>query len=86
MKAITYSDKFLVESYSSVLSNLNFPCKVELMERLIQSLKNQTKETKETKETTFSTSDFIPEKSAEQIITDLRNSRSFGNTRIIEPF
>ena len=83
MTTIAYSDKFLVESYSSVLSNLNFPCKVELMERLIKSLKNQTKETKET---TFSTSDFIPEKSAEQIITDLRNSRSFGNTRIIEPF
>jgi hypothetical protein len=32
------------------------------------------------------TSDFIPEKSAEQIIAELRESRSFGKTRIIEPF
>ena len=83
MKTIAYTynaDKFLVEAFSSVFSNLNFTCKVELMERLIKSFKNQPKEAD------FSTNDFVPEKSAEQIITELRNSRSFGNTRIIEPF
>ena len=34
----------------------------------------------------FSTYDFIPEKSAEQIIAEIQNSRSCGNTRIIEHF
>ena len=34
----------------------------------------------------LSTDEFIPEKSAEQIITELRGSRNFGKTRIIEPF
>ena len=80
MNTIAYTDKFIVEAYSSVLSNLNFTCRVELMERLIKSFKNQPKETY------FSTNDFIPEKSAEQIITEIQQSRSCGNTRVFEHF
>jgi hypothetical protein len=30
--------------------------------------------------------EFIPEKSAEQIISEIRDSRCFGKTRTIEPF
>jgi len=69
----------MLESYSAMISGLSIPCKIELMERLIKMLKN------ETKEYAMPTDEFIPEKTAEQIITELRESRHFRE-RIIEPF
>jgi len=59
---------------------LSVPCKIELTDRLLKSLKN------EPEKIALYTDEFIPEKSAEQIITELRASSSFGKTRIIEPF
>jgi hypothetical protein len=70
----------MLEAYSSVLSNFSIASKLELMERLLKSLKT------EQKETNLATTEFIPEKSAEQIISEIRDSRCFGKTRIIEPF
>ena len=70
----------MIESYSAILSSLSVPCKIELMERLLQSLKN------EPKKTALPVNEFIPEKTAEQIIMELRESRSFGKTRVIEAF
>ena len=78
MNAIDYSEDVMVESYSSVFNRLSFPTKLKLMEMLIKSLKNEQR--------AFSASEFIPEKTAEQIISELRESRSFGKTRVIEPF
>ena len=75
---ISYSEGNMVETYSAFINRLNFSSKLELIEVLIKSLKNEQK--------TIPTSEFIPEKSAEQIISELRESRSFGKTRIIEPF
>jgi len=80
MRTINYTEKNMVEAYSAVLSNLSIPCKIEIMERLLKSLKN------EPKETALPIDGFMSEKSAEQIIAELRESRSFGKTRIIEPF
>jgi len=78
VEEIDYSESDVIETYSAVFSRLSFPYKIELMERLIKSLKNE--------QVTLITDDFIPEKSAEQIISELRESRSFGKTRVIEPF
>jgi len=80
MNTISYTEMDIVDSYSSVLSGLSVPYKIELVERLLNSLK------KEWEETGLPTDKFIPEKSAEQIITELRESRTYGKTRIIEPF
>ena len=80
MIALNYTERNMIESYSAVLSSLTIPCKIEIMERLLKSLKN------EQKETISVTDEFIPEKTAEQIIEELRASRCFGKTRIIEPF
>jgi hypothetical protein len=78
MNVIDYSEDVIVDTYSSVFNRLSFPTKLDLMELLIKSLKNEQR--------AFSTSEFIPEKSAEQIVSELRESRSFGKTRVIEPF
>ena len=80
MNTINYTERNLVESYSAVLGNLSVPCKIALMERLLKSLKN------ESIKTAMATDEFIHEKSAEQIIAELRESRTSGKTRIIEPF
>ena len=80
MDTIHYTERNMIETYSAVLSGWSVPCRLELMERLLRSLKN------EPKEIDLPTDEFIPEKSAEQIIAGLRESRSFGKTRVIEPF
>ena len=73
-------ERNMLEAYSSVLNNLSVSSKLELMERLLKSLKTEQKETH------LVTTEFIPEKSAEQIISEIQNSRCFGKTRVVEPF
>ena len=80
MDTIHYTERNMIEAYSAVLSGWSVPCRLELMERLLKSLKN------ETKETGLPTGEFIPEKSAEQIISEIRDSRCFGKTRMMESF
>ena len=80
METMHYTERNMIESYSAVLSNWSFSSKLELIERLLNSLKT------EPKEINLTTNEFIPEKSAEQIIAEIRNSRCFGKTRTIEPF
>jgi len=80
MRTVDYTEKNMIESYSAILNRLSIPNKIELMERLLKSLKN------ESEKIALSTDEFIPEKSAEQLISELRDSRTFGKTRIIEPF
>ncbi|MCL1850642.1 MAG: hypothetical protein FWF70_04475 [Bacteroidetes bacterium] len=80
LRTINYTERNMIESYYAVLNNLSVPCKIELTERLLKSLKN------ETENIALITDEFIPEKSAEQIIKELRAHRNFGKTRIIELF
>lgn len=61
------------ETYSAVLGSL-------IISKKNKSLKN------ESEKSALSANEFIPEKSAEQIVAELRDSRSFGKTRIVEPF
>ncbi|MCL2040640.1 MAG: hypothetical protein FWG84_01195 [Bacteroidales bacterium] len=81
MNEIHYTEKNMIESYSAVLNSLSVLSKIELMERLLKSLRNEQEKIALT-----ANDEFIPEKSAEQIIAELRESRNFGKTRIIEPF
>jgi len=80
MNTINYTERNMIDSYSAVLSSLSVPCKIALMERLLKSLKH------ESKATSMVIDEFIPEKSAEQIIAELQQSRNFGKTRVIAPF
>ena len=69
MRTINYTESNMVESYSAILNSLSVSSKIEIMERLLHSLKN------EPEKITVTANEFIPEKSAEQIITELRESR-----------
>jgi hypothetical protein len=81
METMTLKERNVVKAYSILLDNLNTVCKAALVKHLSKSLNKERK----TKDIEYSFNDFIPEKSAEEIIAELRDSRSFGRTRIIEP-
>ena len=77
---MTYTDKHIVEAYSGLLEGLSLESKAELIENLSKSLKSQ----KKNKENNFykSFGAFASEKSAEDIIADIRSSRKFRNKEI----
>jgi hypothetical protein len=78
MRTINYTERNMIESYSAILGNLSVPFKIELMERLLKSIKNQNSKIN------LPSDEFIPEKSAEEIIAEIRETRNFGRTRVIE--
>ncbi len=77
---MTYTDKHIVETYSALLEGLSLESKTELIESLSKSLKFD----KENKERNFykSFGAFASEKSAEEIIADIKSSRKFRNKEI----
>ncbi|MDR0547660.1 MAG: hypothetical protein LBG77_08825 [Dysgonamonadaceae bacterium] len=72
---MTRKEKNVVKAYSTILGDLSYGSRIALVDNLLSSLKKET-----------SNDEFIPEKSAEEIIAELRESRSFGHTRMIESF
>ncbi len=75
-------NKRLVDSYLELLKNLSPNSKLDLISGLSASLKSSKK--KKTVSLKSLYGDFIPEKSADEIISDLKNARTF--TRSIETF
>lgn len=72
---MTYIDKHIVDSYSDLFEGLNSISKSALIKSLSKSLKAETK----TKENLFykSFGAFASDKSAEAVITELRDGRKF---------
>ena len=77
---MTYIDKHIVETYTGLFEGLNAMSKIELIESLSKSLKTE----KKTKENLFykSFGAFSSDKSAEEIIKDLKASRKFRKKEI----
>jgi hypothetical protein len=77
---MTYTDKHIVEIYSGLLEGLSSEGKAELIENLSKSLKTE----KKNKESKFykSFGAFASEKSAEEIIADIKSSRKFRKKEI----
>jgi len=77
---MTYIDKHIVESYVGLFEGLSSMNKIELIESLSKSLKMETK----SKENAFykSFGAFATEKSAEEIIRDIKSSRKFRKKEI----
>lgn len=77
---MSYADKHIVETYSILFDGLSSLSKIELIEKLTKSLKRE----KTVKEDVFfkSFGAFSNEKSAEEIISDLKSSRKFRNKEI----
>lgn len=76
---MTITDKNILESYSDLFEGLSFSNKLELIERLTKSLK-----VAKSKENNFykSFGAFSSEKSAEEIISEIKSNRKFKNTEI----
>lgn len=77
---MTYTDKYIVETYSGLFEGLSSLSKIELIESLSKSLKTD----KITKDNKFykSFGAFASKKSAEKIITEIKSSRKFRNREI----
>ncbi len=77
---MSYTDRHIVETYSGLFEGLSFLSKIELIESLSRSLKTE----KSTKESNFykSFGAFSSEKTAEEIIADIKSSRKFRNQEI----
>ena len=70
----------IIDSYIELLNNLSPDSKLELISRLSQSLKSQKKPKEKSIQELFGA--FMSDKSAETIIEEIRQSRTF--TRQIE--
>lgn len=77
---MTYTDKYIIETYSGLFEGLSDLSKIELIESLSKSLKTD----KTTKDNKFykSFGAFASKKSAEEIIADIKSSRKFRNKEI----
>lgn len=77
---MSYTDRIIVETYSGLFEGLSSANKIELIESLSKSLKTELT----AKENTFykSFGAFSTEKSAEEIIADIRLSRKFRDKEI----
>ncbi len=77
---MTYTDRHIVETYSELFEGLSSNNKIELIESLSKSLKAE----KKAKENNFykSFGAFASDKSAEEIIADIKSSRKFRKKEI----
>jgi len=77
---MSYTDRIIIDTYSGLFEGLSSLNKIELIERLSKSLKTELT----AKENTFykSFGAFSSEKSAEEIIVDIKSSRKFRNKEI----
>ena len=77
---MTHIDRHIVETYTRLFEGLSSMNKIELIESLSKSLKTEPK----VKETTFyeSFGAFASDKSAEEIIADIKSSRKFRKKEI----
>lgn len=72
---MTLSEKNIIEAYSSSLDKLSFSAKVELLKRLVSSLKISYQQKDEDFFNSFGS--FGSEKPVEQIITEIKTTRKF---------
>ena len=72
---MTFTDKHIGDTYSSLFEGLSSMSKIELIENLTKSLKTEMK----TKDENFykSFGAFSSDKSAEEIIREIKTSRKF---------
>ncbi len=77
---MTYTDKHIVETYAGLFEGLSSLSKIELIESISKSLKKEVKN--KDKDFYKSFGAFSSEKSAEEIISDIKESRKFRDKDI----
>lgn len=77
---MNFTDKHIIESYTNLLEGLNDNTKLELIDNLSKSIKQK----KSVKENAFykSFGAFVSDKSAEEIIKEIKSSRKFRKKEI----
>ena len=77
---MTYTDKHIIKVYSALLEGLSSESKAELIESLSKSLTIEKKSIESDFYKSFGA--FASEKSAEEIIDDIKSSRKFKRKEI----
>jgi len=77
---MSYADRHLIETYSGLFEGLSSSNKIELIESLAKSLHIEKREKEEAFYSSFGA--FSSEKSAEEIIAEIKSSRTFKNKEI----
>ena len=77
---MTIAERNIINSYLGLFESLNYTSKLEILEKLIQSIKKQPK----SKEADFfkSFGAFASDKSAEELVRELKNSRKFRDKNL----
>jgi hypothetical protein len=73
---MTHAEKHIVETYARIFENLSSISKLELIEKLSKSIRKETKSSKE-KDFYKSFGTFASEKSADDIVKEIKESRKF---------
>ena len=77
---MSYTERHIVETYSIMFNGLSPLSKIELIESLTKSLKKDKIEKVDTFYKSFGA--FSNEKTAEEIVMEIKSSRKFKNTEI----
>lgn len=77
---MSFTERHIIESYSGLFSGLSSDSKLELIETLTKSIKNEKKD----KESRFykSFGAFASDKSAEELVAEIKESRKFKKREI----
>jgi len=78
--SMSYTEKYIVETYAGLLEGLSPESKIELIESLAKSLKSKKKTTEKNFYKSFGA--FVSDKSAEDIAADIKASRKFRRKEI----
>ena len=80
LKEMSFTERHIIETYSMMFNGLSPLSKIELIESLTKSLKNDKIEKADTFYESFGA--FSTEKTAEEILMEIKNSRKFKNREI----
>jgi hypothetical protein len=77
---MSHSDKNVVEAFAELFEGLNSTSKLELIESLSKSIRAESSKKEEDFYNSFGA--FASEKSAEEIINEIKTSRNFRNKNL----
>ena len=77
---MSYTERHIIETYSMMFNGLSTLSKIELIESLTKSLKKEKNEKADTFYKSFGA--FSTEKTAEEIVMEIKSSRKFKNREI----
>ncbi|MEM9673066.1 MAG: hypothetical protein AAF992_10755 [Bacteroidota bacterium] len=78
--SMSYTEKYIVETYAGLMEGLSPESKIELIESLAKSLKSKKKTTEKNFYQSFGA--FVSDKSAKEIAAEIKTSRKFRKKEI----